>query len=164
MHESGYFPHLPLNLFISTRAQNFWKKDVNGWLLVLTGWDPPTAGHCISLLLLVGTDGSLYILSSHIFCTIYCLTVSAGIFIVFTFLKHLYSKSWRFFFFIFDHPIVNSNFSPSYLFLYIVLIQRYTTFQESSSTLGKEKKNNPSGFSPKQSTVFLSCLLLFAGG
>lgn len=114
MHESGYFPHLPLNLFISTRAQNFWKKDVNGWLLVLTGWDPPTAGHCISLLLLVGTDGSLYILSSHIFCTIYCLTVSAGSFIVFTFLKHLYSKSWRFFFLfsttqefipIFPHPI-----------------------------------------------------------
>lgn len=123
------------------------KRDLNGWLLVWTGRGPPTAGHCISLLPLVGTDGSLNILSSHIFCTIYCLTVSAGIFIVFTFLKHLYSESWRFLFFIFYHPMVNSYFSPILSFIfYIVLIQRYTTFQEFSSTLSKrerEKKNKP---------------------
>lgn len=88
----------------------FNKRVANSWSLVSTGWGPPTAGHCISLLFRTGTDGSLYILSSHIFCTIYCLTVSAGIFIAFTFLKHLYSKSWSFFFIIiiFYQPMVNS--------------------------------------------------------
>lgn len=87
MHESSYFPPLPLNLSISERAQSFF-KDLNGWLLVLTGQGPPTAGHCISLLALIGTDGSLYILSSHIFCTITVL-LSVLDFIVSTFLKHL---------------------------------------------------------------------------
>ena len=104
MHESSYSPPLPLNLSISERAQSFF-KDVNGWLLALTGQGPPTAGHCIFLPALIGTDGSLYILSSHMFCTITVL-LSALAFIVSMFWKHLYQpKSYRcFFFFCFEPP------------------------------------------------------------
>lgn len=116
MHESSYSPPLPLNLSISERAQSFFFKDLNGWLLALTGQGPPTAGHCIFLLALIGTDGSLYILSSHIFCTITVL-LSALAFIVSTFWKHIFLTT----------PLIFPIFFPSHL-LYIVLIQRYKTF------------------------------------
>lgn len=139
------------------------KRDLNGWLLVLAGQGPPTAGHCISLLRLTGTDGSLYILSSHIFCTNYCLTVSAG-FLLFLHFWSIYILSLEGFWFSTTPWIIPSFFFPSSLFCTLLSFRGTRHFKNSLLHKKKNKKNNPSGFSPKQSTVFLSCLLLFAGG
>lgn len=93
------------------------KRDLNGWLLVLAGQGPPTAGHCISLLRLTGTDGSLYILSSHIFCTNYCLTVSAG-FLLFLHFWSIYILSLEGFWFSTTPWIIPSFFFHPLFFVH----------------------------------------------
>lgn len=107
MHESGYFPPLPLNLFISARAQSFEKG--SEWLVTGFSWSRST--HCWSLhfpppsnwyrwlFIYLKLSYLLYYLLSYCQC---------WIFIVSTFLKHLYSKSWRVL--IFYHPMDNSYF------------------------------------------------------
>lgn len=146
MHESGYFPPLPLNLFISARAQSFekgserlvpgfnWSRSTHCWSLHF----PPPPNWYRWLFIFFKLSYLLYYLLSYCQC---------WIFIVSTFLKHLYSKSWRVL--IFYHPMDNSYFFPS-SFLYIVLIQKYTTFQEFSSTREEEEeKKKPKWFFSK---------------
>lgn len=150
MHESSYSPPLPLNLSISERAQSF-LKDLNGWSLALTGHHP----HCWSLHFSPSSNCYrwLYISLTH-----YLLCSNRQYLCWLLLFGGIYIKSCRFFF---NHPIHNSFISPtSHLFLHC----SHAEVQNISRMLS-DKQTPPSGF-PSKSTclVFLSCLLLFAGG
>lgn len=81
------FPSLALEPVHFRKSRAFWRSWMAGYWLLLV--KIPTAGHCIFLLALIGTDGSLYLLSTHIFCTLIVL-LSVLACIASTFWKHLY--------------------------------------------------------------------------
>lgn len=139
MHESGYFPPLPLNLFISARAQSFEKG--SEWLVTGFSWSRST--HCWSLhfpppsnwyrwlFIYLKLSYLLYYLLSYCQC---------WIFIVSTFLKHLYSKSWRVFWFSTTPWIIPFFFLPSSLFCTLLSFRGTRHFKNSLLHKKKQKK------------------------
>lgn len=112
MHESGYFPHLPLNLFISARAQSFGTQG-SEWLATGLNWSrsthcwslhfPPTSGWYRWFFIYLKLSYLLYYLPSYCQCwNFYCFYI----------FEAFISKSWRFILFsttqwlipIFPHP------------------------------------------------------------
>lgn len=141
MHESGDFAHSPLNLFISARAPRFcWRVWTAAYWFELVQVHPllVTAFPSSFWLLHMVLYTSEALISSLLF-TVLLSVLEFWLFLHFEAFISL-EGFYFLFYFIFYHPMVDSYFSPSCLSMYIVLIQRYTTFQEFSATLGKKRK------------------------